>query len=176
MLPHHPVQHGNNSQLIGCFTRQHIRPWQALHAVRASQTKAQPSPRQTMKISAPQPPAFISQPVTVNVQQPDSKIERAAQPWWSTWYSFYTHAYMACTELPVLLSRGQAHDRCRCGVSNGVWSGQVAAFSPATGECCPSERVLHHAFCSQRPKASASLFCRKACTMPQSWPEGTPLP
>ena len=111
-MPHHPVQHGNSLQHTPCSLRQPLRPRQALHAVRASQTKQSlPSdkPRQTRKTSAPQPPAFVSQPVTVNVQQPDSKIERAAQPWWSTWYSSYTHAHMACTEPPVLPSRGQTH-------------------------------------------------------------------
>ena len=157
MPPHHPAQHGNNLQHT--TFRQHLRPRQALPAVRASQTKQSlPSdkPRQTKKTSAPQPPSFVSQPVTVNVQQPDSKIERAAQPWWSTWYSFHKHAHMSCTELLVLPMEGTHIVLCRCGVSNGVWSGQVAAFSPATGERRPSQRVLRHAICLHQINESAS--------------------
>ena len=47
----------------------------------------------------------LTPPMTVQVEAQLANLEQAANPWWSTF----------------------------CGISNGVWLGQTAAFAPSTG-------------------------------------------
>lgn len=50
--------------------------------------------------------AALTPPLTVKVEAQLAKLEQAATPWWSTF----------------------------CGVTNGIWSGQTAAFDPSSGQ------------------------------------------
>lgn len=53
----------------------------------------------------------VTPPMKVEVEAQLAKLEQAANPWWSTF----------------------------CGITNGVWLGETAAFAPSTGEqpCFP---------------------------------------
>jgi len=68
-----------------------------------NQTSGPPRPSHA-KSTAPANKA-LTPPMTVQVEAQLANLEQAANPWWSTF----------------------------CGISNGVWLGQTAAFAPSTG-------------------------------------------
>ncbi|DBB06070.1 TPA: hypothetical protein ACH3X3_009636 [Trebouxia sp. C0006] len=62
-------------------------------------------PRPSPAKSTPPTNKAFTPPMTVQVEAQLANLEQAANPWWSTF----------------------------CGISNGVWLGQTAAFAPSTG-------------------------------------------
>lgn len=64
--------------------------------------KATPKSKPVKSIQKQQ---MLTAPMQVRVEAQLSKLEQAANPWWSTF----------------------------CGVTNGRWAGQTAAFAPSTG-------------------------------------------
>ena len=61
--------------------------------------------KQAPRTAAPPANQVLTPPLSVNVAQQLTSMERMAMPFWSTF----------------------------CGMSNGEWRGQMAAFSPMTG-------------------------------------------
>lgn len=59
------------------------------------------------------PAQTLTAPLQIKVEAQLSKLEQAANPWWSTF----------------------------CGVTNGLWLGQTAAFAPSSGVC--EARLAH---------------------------------
>ena len=68
-------------------------------------TQASRPPRPSHAKSTAPASKALTPPMTVQVEAQLANLEQAANPWWSTF----------------------------CGVSNGVWLGQTAAFAPSTG-------------------------------------------
>ena len=75
--------------------------------------KATPKSKPAKLQQSTQKQQMLTAPMQVRVEAQLSKLEQAANPWWSTF----------------------------CGVTNGRWAGQTAAFAPSTGTqqgymCC----------------------------------------
>lgn len=109
-----------------------------------SQKKHRKSQQHSVKRTRPtsQASQTVTPPVKVEVEAQLAKLEQAANPWWSTF----------------------------CGITNGVWLGETAAFTPSTGMPChsmhpcgfalrmPGEcfKLFHHSWTNAISKAHVS--------------------
>lgn len=82
--------------------------------------------KQAPRTAVPPTSQVLTPPLSVNVAQQLTNLERMAIPFWSTF----------------------------CGMSNGEWRGQMAAFNPMTGALLPTiHNHLHHPMLSGEAEA-----------------------
>lgn len=108
------------SMAPGARTR-HVMPC-AQHSsgpTKSSQGKYRKPQQQSARNPRPKSSASstVTPPMKVEVEAQLAKLEQAANPWWSTF----------------------------CGITNGVWLGETAAFAPSTGkQPLSSHQMPHH--------------------------------